>query len=64
MTKHNTFPGEEQEMPKPDKLPEIKPPTDPQEPTVPVEDPQREPEEVPPGTVPAEDPPFNPGSIV
>ena len=50
-------------MPIPDKQPEIRQPNDPGEPVIPVEDPQREPEEVPPGDMPSEDPPLNPGSI-
>lgn len=63
MKKHNTFPGEQPEMPVPGKQPEIERPNDPREPEIPEEDPQREPEELPPGANPPEEPPLNPGSI-
>jgi hypothetical protein len=63
MTKHNTFPGEQPEMPLPGKQPEIERPNDPSEPEIPQEDQQREPEELPPGANLPEDPPLNPGSV-
>lgn len=63
MTKYSTFPGEQPEMPVPGKQPQIERPNDPREPEIPLEDPQREPEELPPGANAPEDPPINPGSI-
>lgn len=63
MAKHNTFPGEQPEMPAPGKRPEIERPNDPAVPGIPEENPQREPEELPPGANPPEDPPLNPGSL-
>ena len=63
MAKHNTFPGEQPEIPAPGKRPEITRPHDPKEPGIPEEDPQREPKELPPGANPPEDPPIDPGSI-
>lgn len=56
MTKHNTFPGEQPEMPVPGKRPEIEHPNDPKEPAIPQEDPQHEPEEIPPVIIPPKDP--------
>jgi hypothetical protein len=63
MAKHNTFPGEQPELPVPGKQPEIERPNDPRGPIIPEEDPLREPEELPPGANPHEDPPLNPGSF-
>lgn len=57
---HNTFPGEQPEMPIPKKTPEINQPSDPKEPEVPQENPQREPEELPPNISPPEEQPLNP----
>jgi hypothetical protein len=44
---HNTFPGEQPEMPVPKEVPEVKEPADPKEPEIPQEDPDRVPEELP-----------------
>jgi hypothetical protein len=62
MTKHNTFPGEQPEMPAPKKRPEIAQPNDPKEPEIPEEDPEKIPEELPPNVNSPEDPPLNPGA--
>ncbi len=53
---HNTFPGEQQEVPIPEETPEIDQPNDPKEPEIPAEDPQNVPNEVPEVNYPAEDP--------
>ncbi len=45
---HDTFPGEQPEMPVPKETPEINQPSDPKEPEVPQEDPQLIPDEYPP----------------
>lgn len=63
MAKHNTFPDEKSEIPVTGKKPEIRQPHDPKEPGIPEEGPQREPEELPPGTSPQEHPTINPGNI-
>jgi hypothetical protein len=50
---HQTFPGEQPEIPAPKKNAEIKQPADPKEPEIPAEDPDRVPEELPkPGDEP------------
>jgi len=53
MKKHNTFPGEPEEMPVQPHKPEIERPADPHEPEIP----QRELEEVPEELPPDEQPP-------
>lgn len=63
MKKHNTFPGEQPEMPGQGNKPEIQRPDDPNEPKVPGEDPDNIPEELPGGPEPDEDLPLNPGSL-
>lgn len=45
--KYDTFPGEQSEMPVPKKQPEINQPSDPKEPNVPQENPDKLPEELP-----------------
>ena len=57
---HETFPGEQPEMPGRKEMPEINQPNDPKAPEVPQEDPFRQPQEVPPGNNP-EVAPANPG---
>lgn len=44
---HDTFPGEKPEMPQKRNEPEIKEPADPEEPEIPVEDPEQLPDELP-----------------
>jgi hypothetical protein len=44
---HDTFLGEQSEMPVPEKKPEVKQPDDPKEPQVPEEDPEQVPKELP-----------------
>jgi len=44
---HDTFPGEQPEMPVPGKIPEIKHPEDPKEPEIPQENPEQIPDELP-----------------
>lgn len=51
---HTTIPSEPQEMPERQDTPEIKQPTDPKVPEIPQEDPDRVPDEMPPGEVPPE----------
>ena len=48
---HNTIPNEPQEMPEREDTPEIKQPTDPKVPEIPPEDPDRVPDEIPPGEI-------------
>ena len=54
---HQTFPGEEPEMPGPAAVPEIRQPSDPREPEIPKEDPQAAPGEFPPENTPPEEGP-------
>jgi len=54
--KHDTFPGEQPEMPAPVHKPEINKPFDPKVPEIPKEDPGNVPDEVPPSPNPPEDP--------
>ena len=61
MKKHDTFPGEQPEMPVPKVQIEIKQPHDPQEPKVPGEDPQQVPDELPPGESQPEEPKLKQG---
>jgi hypothetical protein len=49
MKKHSTMPNEPEEFPLTREKPEITQPHDPKEPEFPQEDPQQEPEEMPPG---------------
>jgi hypothetical protein len=58
---HDTFPNEQPEMPVRKEKPEINSPSDPKEPEIPREDPNRLPEELPPVKNPQEAPPSNPG---
>ena len=61
MKKHDTFPGEQFEMPVPKVQPEIKQPHDPQEPKVPQEDPRQVPDELPPMESQPEEPKLKQG---
>jgi len=56
--KHDTFPGEQPEMPVPQQRPEVSQPSDPHAPEIPQEDPDRVPQELPPEQNPQEDPPL------
>jgi hypothetical protein len=53
---HETFPGEQPEMPVPVIRPEVGQPKDPVQPEVPQEDPQLVPDEFPPETDPGHTP--------
>ncbi len=55
---HNTFPGEQPEMPMRQPRPEVNQPSDPNVPEIPQEDPDRMPQELPPVENPPEDPPL------
>lgn len=46
--KHDTFPGEQPEMPVRKESPEVSEPSDPKVPAIPQEDPQNVPDELPP----------------
>ena len=48
MKKHNTFPGEQEEMPVQPDRPEIQRPYDPQEPEIPEKEIEEIPDELPP----------------
>lgn len=54
---HNTFPGEQPEMPVPKEFPEVNQPQDPHQPAVPQESPGMIPEELPSVENPSKDPP-------
>ena len=58
--KHDTFPGEQPEMPVRTGPPEISQPHDPKDQDVPDEDPQVVPDEFPPEGNPPEEPTSNP----
>jgi hypothetical protein len=62
MKNHKTFAGEQQEMPQPEKRPEVSKPADPKVPDTPIENPESVPEEIPPGTRPDEEPPKDPSN--
>jgi hypothetical protein len=57
MKKHNTFPGEQPEMPVQPERPEIQQPADPKVPEIPKEDNENLPEELPPVEKPPENQP-------
>ena len=57
-SKHNTFPGEQQEMPQPQQQPEVNQPSDPKIPETPIENPESIPEELPDENKPREEPPL------
>jgi hypothetical protein len=58
MKKHNTIPGEPEEMPEPSQKPEIERPADPKEPEIPGREITEVPQELPPDKgVPNERPP-------
>jgi hypothetical protein len=50
---HDTFPGEQPEMPVPQETPEVSRPADPSGPETPQEAPQTTPDELPPSESPA-----------
>lgn len=61
--KHNTFPGEQPEMPQPEKQPEITQPSDPKIPETPIENPESIPDELPHENNPPEGPPLKGDSL-
>jgi len=60
---HDTFPGEQPEMPVPKETPEVNQPNDPKSPDVPQEDPQVVPNEFPPEENFPQGPATSPGII-